>query len=64
MVYPIYSLTLRKRGLPYSALWLYNALPQCLKDIEKASLFKNKLKALLIVKCPYPTNEFLTDSTY
>lgn len=41
-----------------------NALHQCLKDIKKASLFKNKFKALLVEKGPFLTNEFLTEFTH
>lgn len=50
MVYSLHRLTLRERGLHYSVLRLYNALPQGLQDIEKASTVKNQLKALLIEK--------------
>lgn len=52
MVHPIRRLTLRVKGrggLHFSAMRLYNALPRRL-DIDKVSLFINKLKALLNIK--------------
>lgn len=64
MVYSLLRLTLRERGLRYSALQLYDALPQGLKDIEKACTVKNQLKALLIEKRLYATNEALTECTH
>lgn len=59
MIYPIRVLV---RGAS-SITPLYNALPQCLKAIEKACTFKNQLKPHLIEKCQYLTNELLTDCT-
>lgn len=52
----LYSL---EGSTPMSSAALYIALPYYLKDIDKTSLFKNNLKALLNVKCPFSTNEFL-----
>lgn len=52
------SLTILARSLHYSTM--YDALFQCLKDIDKASTFKIQLEALLIEKCPYSKTEFLT----
>lgn len=48
MVCPTHRQTLRERGFHHSALRLYNALPQCLKEIDKVSPFKNQLEALLL----------------
>lgn len=50
MVYPIQRPTLRERASTTSAVRLYNALTLCLKDIDKASTFRNKFKSLLIEK--------------
>lgn len=36
-----------------------NGLPHCLKDIDKASAFKNQVEAPLIEKCPHSTYEFV-----
>lgn len=63
MVYPVHRLTLLERGLHYSALRLYNALPQHLKSIESSSMFLSAVKAFLVDKCPYSVSEFLSQCT-
>lgn len=59
MAYPIHRLTLRERDLHYSTLQLYNVLPHSTQDIDKATAFKDQLKALLTVKSSNSTDEYL-----
>lgn len=61
MVYPIHRLTLLEKGLHYSALRLYNVLPLQLKNIACPKMFLKKVKQILLEKCPYSVEEFLSD---
>lgn len=58
--YPIHRLTLYEKGWFYSAIALFNKLPQSIKDINNFKPFKSKLYAYICDLEPYSLNELLS----
>jgi len=57
--YPTHRLTLYEDGAYYSAIKLYNRLPEDLKNIHSVTKFKDSLKSHLLNHAYYSVGEFL-----
>lgn len=55
------KLNIYRHSSRYQAARLYNRLPMELKTINKLSIFKRKLKSLLVRKCYYSVGDYLRD---
>lgn len=58
---PVPRLEIFRNGPQYRCIQIYNKLPSFLKDENNINTFKNKLRSLLIQKCYYSIDEYVTD---